>query len=96
MIEVEEEDLMDLIHFARRYCDGRSTPSPFTFNMIYERLRDVRPELLQRMDAFDITLKAQGFWWPHAQDGNYNPDTGAFNAMPVRIQKDMIDREQGK
>lgn len=104
MIEIEERDLLDLIHWARRYCDGRMTYAPSSFNKIYQRLiqrgadkavNKTDDECFGIMqvqekssgtaklvgDQFDKTLMRDGDYFPYAQDGMYNPDTGAFDAI---------------
>lgn len=80
-IKVEEKDLLDLIFWARRYCDSRSTYAPSDFNRIYMNLRSYCPETV-RKDQFDQTLKDKGTFWPFAQDSMYNPTTKAYNAIP--------------
>ena len=80
MVEIEEHDLIDLIHWARRYCDARATYAPSAFNNVYERIKIKTPELLTSQDQFDCTLKDKGIHWPYAQDGMYNSETGAFDA----------------
>lgn len=80
MIEVEEKDLLSLIYFSRRYCDGRATYAPSLFNDIYKRIRSAQPEFLRSGDKFDSTLKDKGNYWPYAQDGWFNKDTGDCDA----------------
>ncbi len=72
--------LLDLIFWARRYCDGRSTYAPSSFNKIYKEIRSEYPDLLRCKDQFDDTLKDKGAFWPYAQDGMYNPENGSFDA----------------
>jgi hypothetical protein len=79
-ILIDADDLMELVHWARRYCDGRSTYVPSTFNRIYDCLRSKHPDLIRCKDQFDKTLKDKGVYWPHAQDGMYNEKTGDFDA----------------
>ena len=76
-ISVDQASLLDLIHWARRYCDGRSTFAPSTFNQIYQILRKQEPEFMQN-DKPDVSVKH----WPWAQDGMYKEETGAFDARP--------------
>ena len=80
-VEIEEKDLLDLIWWARRYCDSRSTFAPTEFNQLYERVVQMYEEIVQK-DQFDHILFNKGEFWPYAQDGMYNKDTGAYNAMP--------------
>lgn len=50
---------------------------------MYEKIVQMNPEILQK-DQFDPTLKNKGEFWPYAQDGMYNPTSGAYNAMPIK------------
>ncbi len=70
MIEIEEQDLLDLIHFARRYVDKRTTYAPSVFNTIYKTIMIRYPDLQQK-DPHDKTLKENGKFFPYAQDGMY-------------------------
>ncbi len=79
-ISIDEEVLMELVYWARRYCDGRSTYAPTRFNWIYKHLRAKYPDLLLCKDSFDETLKDKGAYWPFAQDGMFNEKSGAFDA----------------
>jgi hypothetical protein len=79
-IQVLECDLLDLIHYARRYCDSRSTYAPREFNKIYIRIKLAYPNFI-RKDEFDNTLKDSGTYWPYAQDGMFNKEKDAFNAL---------------
>lgn len=81
-IEIEERDLLDLIHWARRYCDGRATYAPSEFNKVYINIRSKFPDTM-RKDPFDNTLKDKGTYWPYAQDGMHNPSNGAYDAIPT-------------
>ncbi len=76
---VSQKLLMELLFWARRYCDGRSTYAPSTFNGIYAVLMEKCPELVD-FDRMDDTLTANGKYWPHAQDGMYDEVTGHFEA----------------
>jgi hypothetical protein len=66
-LTIEEYDLLELIHYARRYCDGRYTGAPDNFNAIYDRLRTAAGVTLQeeRSDAHVVTS------FPYA---TYGPD----------------------
>lgn len=88
MINVEESDLMDLIHWARRYCDGRATFAPTEFNKVYERIRSNHPDLIRCKDNFDATLKDRGAYWPYAQDGMYSHENGSYDARPTIHDKE--------
>lgn len=80
-IEIEKEDLIELIGWARRYCDGRSTYAPTRFNHVYQRIRSSHPDFLRCKDQFDSTLKDKGKYWPYSQDGMYQESNGHFNAI---------------
>lgn len=77
---VDEDDLLELVYWARRYCDGRSTYAPTRFNWIYQKIRSENPDLIRCKDQFDKTLKDKGAYWPYAQDGQYDSKTGSFDA----------------
>lgn len=77
---ISERDLIDLIHWARRYCDFRRTYAPSEFNRIYNRIRSDNPDMIRCKDVMDETLMNKGEFWPYAQDGQYNPDTCVFDA----------------
>ena len=81
-VAVLVEDLIDLIHWARRYCDGRATFAPSSFNQVYARIRSAYPDLLRCNDRFDETLMEHGSYWPYAQDGMHDPETGKMDARP--------------
>ena len=72
MGNIENQDLLDLIHWARRYCDGRETYAPSSFNLIYKKLKALNPDTF-KADMFDQTLMHEGAYWPFAQDGMYDP-----------------------
>ncbi len=74
---IQENDLLALIHWARRYCDCRRTFSPSEFNKLYKRIIAKYPEL---PDVPDNTLKYGGRYFPYAQDGMYDEETGAYDA----------------
>lgn len=78
-MEIEEKNLLDLISWARRYCDGRGTYAPTSFNQVYESIRIRYPNLIE-IDQFDFTLMEKGKYWPYAQDAMFNEETGAFDA----------------
>jgi hypothetical protein len=81
MMEIEENHLLELVWWARRYCDGRATYAATCFNSLYENLTLKYPELPSK-DQFDPTLKDKGRYWPWAQDGMYNETTGSYEARP--------------
>lgn len=79
MIEIEQEDLLQLIHWARRYCDGKCTFDPYEFNSMYRKLRQLNPNLMDA-DKIDNRLSDDGMQWPYAVEGmaqfcsnGYNP-----------------------
>ncbi len=78
-IEVSLTDLMDLIHWARRYCDKRATYAPSSFNNLIKRIRSEHESVIMA-DTFDQTLKEGGLHWPFAQDGMYDSHNGAYDA----------------
>lgn len=78
-ISIPTEMLMELIFWARRYCDGRATYAPSEFNKLYKNMVQFFPKL-KEMDQFDHTLKDGGKYWPFAQDGMYDEKTGGFDA----------------
>jgi len=80
LVKIESKDLLELIYWARRYCDGRSTYAPSSFNNIYVRIRSDYPDLLRYEDRLDETLMNNGSYWPYAQDGMYDEKTGSFDA----------------
>lgn len=69
MIEIDERDLLDLIHWSRRYCDRRMTYAVSDFNRLYDRIREKYPDLFEKNDNLDITLTDDGKYFPHAKDG---------------------------
>jgi hypothetical protein len=86
MIKIEEKDLLDLIHWSRRYCDGRATFASSSFNQLYEKIVRLNPEICQK-DPFDYTLSNKGEFFPYAQDGMYNEKTGAYDARTRKPRK---------
>ena len=80
-MEIEEHILLDLVFWARRYCDGRSTYAPSAFNQLYDKIVQLNP-LLKEIDKFDDILMNQGEYWPYAQDGMFKENSGSFDARP--------------
>lgn len=78
MITIEKQDLLDLIHWARRYCDGRKTGAAHDFNKLYDRIRS---KWVKQSDIADHTLMNKGEFWPYAQDGMYKKESESFNAI---------------
>lgn len=95
-MEIEDNIVLELIYWARRYCDDRSTYSPTRFNWIYEYVIELNPSLKDK-DNFDSTLKDKGKYWPYAQDGMFNEKTADYDARPMkprrkRMAMDTCDR----
>ena len=90
MIKIDPKDLIDLIYYARRYCDGRATYAPSEFNAIYQRIRSENPDFIRKYDHFDPTLTLEGTFFPYAQDGMYNENNGSYDA----INKDYLKHDQ--
>lgn len=86
-VDINSDILMELIFWARRYCDGRSTYAPTRFNWIYKYLRNKYPDLLRYKDQFDQTLKNKGSYWPYAQDGMYDEKSGCFDARIYPLEE---------
>ena len=80
VVVIPSNHLIELIYWARRYCDNRSTYAPSSFNKIYKELRSLYPDLFRYKDKFDMTLKDKGVYWPYAQDGMYDEKKGIFDA----------------
>ena len=81
MIKIEKDHLLELIYWARRYCDGRSTYSTSSFNQLYDKIVQLNPTIsIKEIDQFDPTLTDNGKYWPYAQDGMYNPKNGSYDA----------------
>jgi len=78
-VTMDVKDAIDLIHWARRYCDGRSTYAPSSFNWLLKRVR-AENEAVILADTFDQTLMNGGIHWPFAQDGMYDAQNGAHDA----------------
>lgn len=83
-VSISVPQLIDLIHAARRYADFRCTYAPSEFNRLYDALIAEYP-FLSELDLMDETLMGRGKYFPYAQDGNFCPDTGAFDARPRHI-----------
>lgn len=80
-MEIEEKDLLDLIHWARRYCDYRSTYATQIFNDLYDRIVQLNPSIKDR-DKPDTVLHSNGKFWPYAQDGMFDERSGRCDARP--------------
>ncbi len=66
-IKINEDDLMLLLWYARRYCDDKQTPAPNEFNKIYDKVMIDNPGL-DELDHKDIMLFNRGSNWPYARD----------------------------
>ena len=87
-MKIDLEDVLELIHWARRYCDGRATYARSRFNQLYDKIVQLNPTIsIKEKDQFDQTLKDKGKYWPYAQDGQYNEKTGSYDAIPMRLRK---------
>jgi len=78
-VSMDLKDAMELIYWARRYCDGRATYAPSSFNNLLKRIRDEDDSVIMH-DTFDQTLMNGGAYWPFAQDGMYDAQNGAYDA----------------
>ncbi len=85
-IKISERDLAELVGWARRYVDKRSTYAANQFNQIYETIIERNPEF-PMFDQFDHTIYNKGEFFPFAQDGMYNSDTGSFDATSFIKEK---------
>ena len=85
-IKISERDLAELIGWARRYVDKRSTYSANQFNQIYETIVEKNPEF-HMFDQFDEAIYNRGQFFPFAQDGMYDCNTGAFDATSFIKEK---------
>jgi hypothetical protein len=83
-MQISQDDLLELVHWARRYCDRRSTYAPSRFNDLYRRIRSEYPDVMRCHDEADVTLMDKGAYWPYAQDGMFNKETGAYDARNPR------------
>src|SRR6266436_549572 len=86
MIEIEEHQLMDLIHYSRRYCDYRMSYAVSNFNQLYDALRDKYPDLFEKQDQFDQTLMDNGKYFSYATDGMIDK---VFKPWPNKWKKDV-------
>lgn len=72
MIKIRVRDLEEMVYWARRYCDGRSTYAPTSFNSTYKSIKSSYADL-EKNKQVDQTLSHDSKFWPYAQDGMYNP-----------------------
>lgn len=73
-------DIAEILYWARRYCDGRATYAPFSFNRTYDRILSKFPEIKDIDKYVDKTLTEQGKFFPYAQDYMYREY--GINAVP--------------
>lgn len=71
-VKITPEDLAELIYWARRYCDGRHSYAPSSFNSLYKRIKFDNPDFIPLDDKFDHTLTENGKFWPYAQDYDFD------------------------
>lgn len=83
-VKVDLEFLLEMIFWARRYCDGRSTYAPSSFNRAYDNLDYQTLSKIREWDKKDETLIENGKFWPYAQDGMYDENTGGYDARPIK------------
>lgn len=77
-IKITVRQLLDLIHWARRYCNGRSTSSPHDFNLMYWELANRYPDIV----TFDKEKPDNSIeFFPFAQDGMFRKEDNRFNAI---------------
>jgi|SRR5689334_10539636 len=81
------KDIKEMLYWARRYCDGRSTYAPSSFNDLYVRFVQLFPLLKELDKNKDTTLMNDGEFFPYAQDGMYDPVSGHFDARPGKHMK---------
>lgn len=89
-VTIGVHDLLEFIFWARRYCDGRSTYAPSSFNQTYENIVQLNPNIKEK-DQFDPILTDKGAYWPYAQDSMHNASTGAYDARPISLKKEVSD-----
>lgn len=82
-VSIRKDTLLDLIHWARRYCDGLVTYDPSLFNRCYRKIIKEYPEI-SSLDQFDRTLKDEGSYWPYCKDGWYEWEKSQYDAMPEK------------
>ena len=79
-VSVDADHLVWLIHWARRYADGRYTWVPRDFNDIYDTIMGKYPSLKQR-EFRDELLTNRGQYFPHAKAGEYDADYGPIQSV---------------
>lgn len=101
LVKVHLEDILEIVYWARRYCDGRSTYAPSSFNARYQSINYDTMGKLQLADRKDDTLMNQGEFWPYAQDGMYEPENSSFDARPTKcnfiapiVEQDLVSTNE--
>lgn len=69
-VSISANDLIELIHWARRYADCRVTWVPNDFNKIYDRIMDEYP-FMKEYEFIDESLTENGKYFPYAKDGKF-------------------------
>ncbi len=64
-VEISTEIFLDLLHWARRYVDGRKTWVPSEFNNYYKQLAKQHPWLTQEQSDKHVCPS-----FPYAESGN--------------------------
>lgn len=67
-VSIDARNLLELIHWARRYADKRCTYVPDDFNRIYNEIMSQYP-LLKEHEFLDKTLAEDGKYFPYATIG---------------------------
>lgn len=87
-LNISEHDILELIHFARRYCDGRKTGVAKEFNEIYDRIRKNNLTYYGFLNLKKLPNEQDNShvckFFPYAQDGDYDEKTGNFDAIPKK------------
>jgi len=66
-VKIEDDDLMLLIWYARRYCDDKQSSEPSEFNKVYDSINLENP-MFYKLDRKDVKLFNRGSNWPYARD----------------------------
>lgn len=69
-VDVDARDLLELIHWARRYADMRCTWVPGDFNKIYDKIIIKNPWITD-LEFVDKYLTENGRYFPYAVHGNF-------------------------
>jgi len=85
-VAVRVDHLLSLIHWARRYADGRMTWVPRDFNEIYFIITNQYP-YLKNLEFQDKLLTHDGRHFPYAQDGSSLEKNDKFDAVTEFMEK---------